>query len=165
METDELYWDPYDARFVDDPWPVFNRIREEAPLYYNRAHDFYALSRYADVERAVTDAISVHGGAGADNVGDILTFVNEIYDAADKEKVGSDRGYCVRVVVGKAFECHWTLMLAEGQITVDGPFLDSGDSVLAVTGGTGAYGGARGEMLLHARDAKGSAFDFTYKLK
>ena len=48
---------------------------------------------------------------------------------------------------------------------MDGPFLDSGDSVLAVTGGTGAYGGARGEMLLHARDAKGSAFEFTYKLK
>jgi len=122
-------------------------------------------STFTVVERAVTDAISVHGGAGADNVGDILTFVNEIYDAADKEKVGSDRGYCVRVVVGKAFECHWTLILAEGQITVDGPFLDSGDSVLAVTGGTGAYGAARGEMLLHARDAKGSAFDFTYKLK
>ena len=37
METDALYWDPYDARFVDDPWPVFNRIREEAPLYYNRS--------------------------------------------------------------------------------------------------------------------------------
>jgi len=122
-------------------------------------------STFKVVERAVTDAISVHGGVGTDNVGDILTFVNEVYDAADKEKVGSDRGYCVRVVVGKAFECHWTLMLAEGQITVDGPFLDSGDSVLAVTGGTGAYGGARGEMLLHARDAKGSAFDFTYKLK
>ena len=55
MENDALYWDPYDARFVDDPWPVFNRIREEAPLYYNQTHDFYALSRYADVERAVTD--------------------------------------------------------------------------------------------------------------
>ena len=55
METDPLYWDPYDARFVADPWPVFNRIREEAPLYYNQAHDFYAISRYADVERALTD--------------------------------------------------------------------------------------------------------------
>jgi len=55
VETDALYWDPYDARFVDDPWPVFNRIREEAPLYYNQTHDFYALSRYADVERAVSD--------------------------------------------------------------------------------------------------------------
>ena len=64
METDELYWDPYDARFVDDPWPVFNRIREEAPLYYNQPHDFYALSRYADVERAVTDTATFSSAQG-----------------------------------------------------------------------------------------------------
>ena len=46
---DALYWDPYDSRFAADPWPLFNRMREEAPLYYNEAHDFYAVSRYADV--------------------------------------------------------------------------------------------------------------------
>lgn len=117
------------------------------------------------VERAATDAVSVHGGSAADNVGDILTFANEVFDAANKTKLGSDQGYCVRVVVGKAFECHWTLTLAKGQITVDGPFLDAGDSMMAVTGGAGAYSGARGEMKLHARDAKGSAYDFTYRLK
>jgi cytochrome P450 len=55
MDTGALYWDPYDARFAADPWPVFNRIRTEAPLYYNQTHDFYTLSRYADVERALTD--------------------------------------------------------------------------------------------------------------
>jgi cytochrome P450 len=55
MDTGALYWDPYDARFAADLWPVFNRIRTEAPLYYNETHDFYALSRYADVERALTD--------------------------------------------------------------------------------------------------------------
>jgi allene oxide cyclase len=36
---------------------------------------------------------------------------------------------------------------------------------LAVTGGTGDYGGAKGEMKLHARDAKGSEYDFIYNLK
>ena len=117
------------------------------------------------VERATSDAVSVHGGSAADNVGDILTFANEVFDAANKTKLGSDQGYCVRLVVGKAFECHWTLTLAKGQITVDGPFLDAGDSMMAVTGGAGAYSGARGEMRLHARDAKGSAYDFTYRLK
>ncbi|HEX3923096.1 MAG TPA: cytochrome P450 [Streptosporangiaceae bacterium] len=55
MDSGDLYWDPYDTRFADNPWPVFNRIREQAPLYYNEPHDFYALSRYADVERALTD--------------------------------------------------------------------------------------------------------------
>jgi cytochrome P450 len=56
VDSDEpLYWDPYDARFAADPWPLFNRIRTEAPLYYNQAHDFYAVSRYADCERVLTD--------------------------------------------------------------------------------------------------------------
>jgi cytochrome P450 len=55
VDSEALYWDPYDARYAVDPWPVFNRIREEAPLYYNETHDFYALSRYADVEQALTD--------------------------------------------------------------------------------------------------------------
>jgi hypothetical protein len=56
-------------------------------------------------------------------------------------------------------------MLTDGQITVEGPFLDAGDSVLAVTGGTGKYATARGQMTLHVRDAKGTAYDFVYALQ
>jgi hypothetical protein len=117
------------------------------------------------VERATTDAISVHAGKAADNLGDILTFANPVYDAADKTAIGSDQGYCVRVLLGRAFECHWTLILPKGEISVDGPFFDTADSVLSVTGGTGAYGGARGEMKLHARDKQGKEYGFTYVLK
>src|SRR6185295_19790110 len=90
------------------------------------------------VERATTDAV-IDTGATGDSSGDLLTFANEIYDATNKTKVGDDNGYCIRTVVGKAWECFWTLSLADGQITVEGPFLDAGDSDLAVTGGTGAY--------------------------
>lgn len=116
------------------------------------------------VEHATTDAIA-HIGKDTDNRGDVLTFANEVYDAANKTKVGTDQGYCVRVVVGKAFECNWTLFLAGGQITVEGPFFDVGDTTLAVTGGTGKYATARGEVKLHSRDAKGSEYDFVYLLK
>jgi hypothetical protein len=70
----------------------------------------------------------------------------------------------VRVVVGKSWECFWTLLLAEGQITVEGPFFDTGDSVMVVTGGTGKYAGAKGAMKLHSRDAKSTSYDFTYDL-
>ena len=38
-----------------DPYPMFRRLRDEAPLYYNAQHDFYALSRLADVEQALVD--------------------------------------------------------------------------------------------------------------
>ena len=47
----DVYYDPYDVEIDADPYPVFRRLREEAPLYYNEPHDFYALSRFDDVER------------------------------------------------------------------------------------------------------------------
>jgi hypothetical protein len=36
--------------------------------------------------------------------------------------------------------------------------------VLAITGGTGEYIGARGQMTPHARNDKGTEFDFVYEL-
>jgi len=117
------------------------------------------------VERAATDTVSLHGGAGADNVGDVLTFANPVYDAGNTQVLGQDHGYCVRLVVGKSMECHWTLMLQHGQIMADGPVYDSADTLMAITGGTGAYRGVRGEVLIHVRDAKATAYDFHYRLQ
>jgi allene oxide cyclase len=116
------------------------------------------------VEHADTDAVTDTGAKG-DTVGDVLTFANPVFDKANKVQLGTDQGFCVRVAVGKSWECLWTLALKSGQLTVEGPFLDAGDSVLAVTGGTGKYAGARGQMKLHARDAKGTAYDFVYELQ
>ena len=116
------------------------------------------------VEHATTDAVTDLGATG-DSAGDVLTFANEVYDANNTAKVGTDHGWCIRVVPGKSWECFWTLTLDQGQITVEGPFLDAGDSVVAVTGGTGAYAKSRGQMKLHARDDKGSEYDFKYELK
>ena len=115
------------------------------------------------VERASSDAVTDTGSKG-DSAGDILTFNNEIYDAANINKVGSNNGWCMRTMVGKAWECFWTLTLSDGQITVEGPFLDGKDSVLAITGGTGKYSGAKGEMGLHARNEKGTEYDFKYSI-
>ena len=115
-------------------------------------------------EHATTDAVTDTGAPG-DSAGDILTFANEVYDAGDKTKIGTDQGICFRTVAGKAWECFWTLALEKGQITVEGPFLDAGDSVLAVTGGTGDYAGARGDMVLSAIGTDGKAYSFTYRLK
>jgi allene oxide cyclase len=115
------------------------------------------------VERALTDT-TVDVGAKGDSVGDLLTFANPVYDAANNNRVGSDQGFCIRVSVGKSWECFWTLTLKTGQIMLEGPFLDFGDSVMAVTGGTGKYVGAKGTLKLHARDAKATSYDFTYDL-
>jgi allene oxide cyclase len=113
------------------------------------------------VERATTDTVTDLGPAG-DSAGDLLTFANEIYDGANIHKVGTDQGYCVRTEVGKSWECNYTTFLAEGQITVEGPFFDAGDSTFAITGGTRAYRNARGSLELKVRSA--TEFDFIFNV-
>jgi allene oxide cyclase len=122
-----------------------------------------AAEQISVVERPVNET-TVHRSGDRDTVGDLLVFANKVYDAANKVEVGSDQGYCVRTVAGKSWECFWTLLLKGGQITVEGPFMDSGDSLLAVTGGTGKYAGARGSLKLHPRDATPTGYDFIYDL-
>ena len=55
-----VYYDPYDFEIDVDPYPTFRRLRDEAPLYYNEKYDFYALSRFADVERCLRRLADVH---------------------------------------------------------------------------------------------------------
>jgi cytochrome P450 len=43
------YYDPYDVDINADPYPVYARLREDAPIYHNERYDFWALSRYEDV--------------------------------------------------------------------------------------------------------------------
>jgi Allene oxide cyclase len=115
------------------------------------------------IEHATTDAISNQGGGAGDATGNILTFSNDVFDEGNSTKVGSDQGYCVRLVVNKSYECNWTTFLAKGQIAVEGPFYDTQDSVLAVTGGTGAYANVRGSMELKSRSG-GTEYDFIFHL-
>lgn len=112
-----------------------------------------------------TDEKTINLSGKTDSIGDLLVFANPVFDAANKAQVGSDQGYCVRTVVGKSWECFWTLIMKEGLITVEGPFYDTGDSVFVITGGSGKYAGAKGSMKLHWRDAKGTSYDFIYDLQ
>lgn len=115
------------------------------------------------VEHADTDAVTDIGPTD-DSVGDVLTFANTVFDKTNTTQVGTDNGYCLRTVVGQAWECSWTMTLADGQLSVEGPFYDTKDSVLAIIGGTGAYKDARGQMKLHARNAEGTEYDFIYEV-
>lgn len=69
----ELYYDPFDSVIDDDPYPVWKRMREEAPLYYNEKYNFYALSRYEDVARELPNWQTFRSGRGT--TADIL-FAN-----------------------------------------------------------------------------------------
>lgn len=62
--TTELYYDPFDNDIDDDPYPIWKRMRDEAPLYHNEKYNFYALSRYEDVAPALPDWQTYRSGHG-----------------------------------------------------------------------------------------------------
>jgi allene oxide cyclase len=115
------------------------------------------------VEHADTDAV-IDTGAAGDSSGDLLTFANDVYDATDTSVVGTDQGDCIRIVPGATWECRWVTVLDDGSITVEGPFSDTGSTALAITGGTGVYRDARGQMKLVYHNDAGTAFDFYFRI-
>src|SRR3954468_21200304 len=64
LTDSEIYYDPYDTTIDADPYPVWKRLRDERPLYYNEKHDFYALSRFANVENGLSDWKTYISGKG-----------------------------------------------------------------------------------------------------
>jgi cytochrome P450 len=68
--TADLYYDPYDRDIDADPYPVYRRLRDEAPLYYNEPHDFWAVSRFEDVQRGLVDRETFSSARGA-----VLEFI------------------------------------------------------------------------------------------
>ena len=62
--TADVEYDPYDPALSADPFTVFRRLRDEVPLYYNERLDFFALSRFDDVERAFVDRHTYINGRG-----------------------------------------------------------------------------------------------------
>ncbi|WP_019631942.1 cytochrome P450 [Actinomadura atramentaria] len=51
----DLHYSPFDFGIQSDPYPVYRRLREEAPVFRNDADDFWAISRHADVLAALRD--------------------------------------------------------------------------------------------------------------
>jgi allene oxide cyclase len=118
------------------------------------------------IEHADSDHVTDVGKSGLGK-GDLLTFRNPIYDETDTTQVGSDQGFCIRVTKVKenqkgSWECEWTTFLNDGadSITVETPFYDTGLGVGAITGGTGAYDGARGSLDLSCSETE-CTFTFT----
>lgn len=71
----DVYYDPYDVDIVAKPYPVYARLREEAPIYYNERYDFWALSRHSDVEKALANWETF-----SNRRGDILELIQSDFD-------------------------------------------------------------------------------------
>jgi cytochrome P450 len=61
----DIYYDPFNKEIDKDPHPLWKRMRDEAPLYRNEKFDFWALTRYDDVEKALVDWDSYRSGRGS----------------------------------------------------------------------------------------------------
>jgi hypothetical protein len=114
-------------------------------------------------EHSTTDKV-IDVGRHGDSTGDILTFHNKLYDETDTTTVGKLQGQCVRESPrAGTWECWWTMSLDDGQVTVEGPFSDTSDTVFAVTGGTGIYENVRGSMQVEAING-GAEYKQTFSL-
>jgi len=73
----ELYWDPFDTALDSAPYEAWRRMRDEEPVYRNDVYDFWALSRFADVEQAHKDPETFISGRGT-----VLEMMGSKIDAA-----------------------------------------------------------------------------------
>jgi cytochrome P450 len=51
----DLYYDPFDYEVDAVAQAIWRRLRDEAPVYWNEKHEFFAISRYDDVLHATVD--------------------------------------------------------------------------------------------------------------
>ena len=70
-----VYWDPYRPDLGKDPYPTFKRMRNEAPLYHNAEYDFYALSKFEDIDKHFGNT-EIFSSARSD----IMEFIREDID-------------------------------------------------------------------------------------
>jgi hypothetical protein len=107
-------------------------------------------------------------GAQGDTVGDFRVFSNDLHDADNVNVVGTDQGFCVRTAVGQRMECTWTNIFDNGTIVTQGPGRDAAfrgeEMTVAITGGTGDYVGASGEMTIKKLEGHNHQFSFTFEL-
>jgi len=116
------------------------------------------------IEHSLHDKV-IDVGKPGDSTGDILTFHNDLYDSSDTNKVGVDQGQCTRMnPKAGTWECWWSIVLEDGQVTAEGPYSDTAPTDLyAVTGGTGAYENVGGSVLEESGPGA-SEYTLTYNL-
>jgi allene oxide cyclase len=130
----------------------------------NADHVAYATtSTVIHVIEHYNNNVIIDLGPKGDSMGDLNPFSDPIYDANNKNQVGYESGSCIRTIVGKLWECNWTVFLKGGQMSLEGPSYDnSNDSVVAVIGGTGVYTNVHGEMKAHYRGKVGAGSQSDY---
>jgi cytochrome P450 len=66
MTKPKVVFDPFSEEFFNNPFDMYRRMREEAPIYYDEVEDFYAITRHDDVSAALKDYESFSSSRGCD---------------------------------------------------------------------------------------------------
>ena len=66
MTKPKVVFDPFSEEYFENPFDIYRRMREDAPLYYDEKEDFYALTRHEDVAAAFKDFESFSSARGCD---------------------------------------------------------------------------------------------------
>ena len=105
----DLYWDPMTPELREDPYPLWKRLRDEAPVYRNDELDFYALSRFHDIEAANRDAATF-----SSNHGTVLeTMTPEPMDTPMIIFLDPPKHTMLRTLVSRAFTTRRVSMLED----------------------------------------------------
>jgi cytochrome P450 len=94
-------YDPFSYEIHEDPYPTYERLREEAPLYWNGERRFWALSRHADVLAGFKDTVRLSNAQGISlEVGDLSEEARTVLSFLGMDPPEHDR---MRSLVSKAF--------------------------------------------------------------
>lgn len=66
MTSSQVVFDPFSADYFNDPYEIYLRMQDEAPVYYSEEFDFYALTRHADVAAALKNHETYSSSRGCD---------------------------------------------------------------------------------------------------
>jgi hypothetical protein len=96
-----LAYSPYDYAIHEDPYPIYARLRAEAPVFYNEPLDFFAFSRHADVLAAFRDVDHYSNAYGVSL--DPAAFGPDAHRAMSFLAMDPPRHTRLRSIVGKSF--------------------------------------------------------------
>jgi hypothetical protein len=134
----------------------------------------HSVSAHASASSALAPILEINKDArffGNPNhkAGDRIEFSNPVYDAATHKFIGHSDGECF-YVSNTEFQCNWSLLLSDGTIDITGAQAsEASQTVYAIVGGTGAYEGIRGEVLLTAEggvnnDGEATAYVYHFRI-
>ena len=98
--ADPLRWDPLVV--LEDPYPTYRRLRDEAPLYHDDQRDIWAFTRYDDVQSAARDWATYASGASGGN--DLDNGAELFQPAGDLAGVDPPTHERIRAVLHPAFK-------------------------------------------------------------